>query len=72
MNYISPDELAEAMFLIVSKSYGIVKDSLFQVTAREYGFARAGERIQVALQHAYEVLLNSGRVKESDGKVVVL
>lgn len=72
VNHISPDELAEAMFVIVSKSYGIMRDSLFQIVAREFGFARASERIQVALQHAYEVLLNSGRVKESDGKVVVL
>ncbi len=72
INYISPDELAEAMFVIVSKSYGIMRDSLFQVTAREYGFARSGERIQKALQQAYKILLNSGRVTELDGKVVLL
>jgi very-short-patch-repair endonuclease len=71
VNYISPDELAEAMLVIASNSYGIMKDSLFQVTAREYGFARSGERIQAALQQAYALLLKSERVKESDGKVIV-
>lgn len=71
INYISPDELAEAMLVIVSNSYGIMKDSLFQSTAREYGFARSGERIQTALHQAYEVLQKSGRVMESDGKIVV-
>ncbi|MDD4495625.1 MAG: hypothetical protein PHV32_15020 [Eubacteriales bacterium] len=60
------------MLVIVSKSYGILKDSLLQSTAREYGFARSGDRIQVNLQKAYEYLLKSGRVKETDGKVVAV
>ncbi|MFZ5944439.1 MAG: DUF4011 domain-containing protein [Bacillota bacterium] len=72
INYISTDELAEAMLVIVSNSYGILKDSLLQSTAREYGFARSGDRIQVNLQKAYEYLLKSGRVKETDGKVVAV
>ncbi|KJR44322.1 DNA helicase related protein [Desulfosporosinus sp. I2] len=69
--YISQDEIAEAMLVIVSNSYGIMRDSLFQATAREYRFARSGERIQTSLQQAYELLLKSGRVKELDGKVVM-
>jgi len=72
INYINTDELAEAMLVIVSNSYGILKDSLLQSTAREYGFARSGEKIQVSLQKAYEFLLKSGRVKETDGKVVAV
>lgn len=72
INYINIDELAEAMLVIVSNSYGILKDSLLQSTAREYGFARSGEKIQVTLQQAYEFLLRSGRVKETDGKVVAV
>ncbi|MDQ2086923.1 DUF559 domain-containing protein [Herbivorax sp. ANBcel31] len=63
-------ELSEAMLVIISNSYGIMKDSLFQTTTREYGFARLGERIQTALQQAYNLLLKSGRVKELEGKVV--
>ena len=70
INHISIDELAEAMIIIVSNSYGIMKDNLLQATAREYGFARSGEKIQIAMQNAYEELLNSNRVKEIDGKVV--
>lgn len=72
INYINTDELAEAMLVIVSNSYGILKDSLLQSTAREYGFARSGEKIQVTLQRAYEFLLKSERVKETDGKVVTV
>lgn len=72
VNYISQDEIAEAMLVIVSNSYGIMRDSLFQATSREYGFARSGERIQTSLQQAYEILLKSGRVKELEGKVVTL
>ncbi len=65
-------ELAEAMLVIVLNSYGILKDSLFQSTAREYGFARSGEKIQITMQKAYDFLLKSGRVKETDGKVVAV
>jgi len=72
INYISPDELAEAMLVIISNSYGIMRDNLFQATAREYGFSRSGERIQAALQKAYELLQRSGRIKELDGKLVAL
>lgn len=70
INHISLDELAEAMFIIVSNSYGIFKDSLFQSVAREYGFARSGGKIQTAMQNAYDILLKSGRIKEIDGKVI--
>lgn len=72
INYINTDELAEAMLVIVSNSYGILKDSLLQSTAREYGFARSGEKIQITLQKAYEFLLKSRRAKEADGKVVAI
>ncbi|RNC29234.1 MAG: ATP-dependent RecD-like DNA helicase [Candidatus Dichloromethanomonas elyunquensis] len=72
INYINTDELAEAMLVIVSNTYGILKDSLLQSTAREYGFGRTGEKIQITLQKAYAFLLKSGRVKETDGKVVAV
>ena len=58
------------MIIIVSNSYGILKENLLQATAREYGFARSGDRILITMQKAYEELLNSNRVKEIDGKVV--
>ena len=60
------------MLVIISNSYGIMRDNLFQATAREYGFSRSGERIQAALQKAYELLQRSGRIKELDGKLVAL
>ena len=72
IDHISVDELAEAMFLIVSKSFGIMEESLLQSVAREYGFARSGEKIQKAMQKAYKKLMNSGRIRETEGKVVVI
>jgi hypothetical protein len=60
------------MLIIVNNSFGILKDSLMQTTAREYGFARTSERIQTAMQEAYEQLLESGRVKELDDKVLAV
>jgi len=72
INYISHDELAEAMLIICQNSYGIVKESLFQTATREYSFNRTGEKIQTALESAYNLLLQNGRAKEIDDKVVAL
>lgn len=67
--YISDDELGKAMRIIAKKSYGIAPEDLFVATAREFGFKRTGENIVSALRFAYEKMLNSGEVKEIDGKV---
>jgi len=72
IQHISTDELAEAMLILVQNSFGILKDSLLQTTAREYGFARTSERIQTSMQEAYELLLESGRAKEVEGKVLAV
>lgn len=72
INHISIDEIAEAMIIIISKSIGISKINLFNATAREYGFGRAGERIQTTLQLTYDELLKSGRIKEIDDKVKLI
>ena len=57
------------MFVIATHSIGITKESLIQAVIHEYGFARAGERIQDVMQEAFDVLLQSGRVQEIEGKI---
>lgn len=72
ITYISDDELSQAMRQIVKRSYGITPEDLFVATARELGYKRTGENIVNALRSAYNKMLNSGRVKEVDGKVNIL
>ncbi|WP_407311770.1 DUF4011 domain-containing protein [Desulfosporosinus sp. SB140] len=71
INYISTEELAEAMFQIANKCFGIVRDDLYVATARTFGFNRTGGNITQAMQKACEYLIETGRVKNSDGKIII-
>jgi hypothetical protein len=71
VNYISTEELAEAMFVITGKSFGITKNDLYVVTARVFGFNRTGGNITQSMENACLYLLENGRVKEVDGKIVL-
>lgn len=71
ISYISVEELAEAMFVIVGKSFGITKNDLYTITARIFGFNRVGGNITQSLEKACLYLMESGRVKEVDKKIVV-
>ncbi|MHB8131780.1 MAG: DUF3320 domain-containing protein, partial [Mobilitalea sp.] len=71
INYISSEELAEAMFVITGKSFGITKSDLYVVTARIFGFNRTGGNITQSMERACLYLLENGRVKEVDGKIVL-
>lgn len=69
--YICDEELALAMKVIVTNSYGITPDDLFIVTAREFGFKRTGENITTSLQSVYKAMLKSDEITEVDGKVQI-
>lgn len=71
INYICTEELAEAMFAIVNKSFGILKDDLFVATARVFGFSRTGGNITQALIIACDYLINSNKIKELNGKITM-
>lgn len=72
IKHISTDELADAMFIIAEKCIGTTREALINETTRVYGFNRRGNNISSAMQEAYELLLSTSRIKEMDGKVVVL
>lgn len=65
---ICPDELAEAMLLVLKTCIGTTRSGLIDETTRAYGFTRRGANITAAMDTAYSVLLSSGRIRESDGK----
>lgn len=70
INYISTEELAEAMFVIVGKSFGISKSALCVLTARTFGFNRTGIHISQSMERACLYLLERGKVNEVDGKII--
>jgi len=59
------------MFVIAKKSFGITKSDLYVVTARVYGFNRTGGNITQSMEKTCSYLLESGRAKEIDGKIIV-
>ncbi|NLL32072.1 MAG: hypothetical protein GX252_01885 [Enterococcus cecorum] len=71
IDYVSTEELAEAMWIIAKKSVGSTKDSLIQKVANSYGYNRMSENILLAMQKAYNSLLRRKRIQKIEGKIVV-
>lgn len=71
IQHFSMDELSEAMYIIVSQTFGITKENLFISTARALGFNRTGEKILNALKFACDNLISCNRVKEVEEKIIL-
>jgi hypothetical protein len=71
IDLVSTEELAEAMFRIANVCIGPTIDTLCTETARSYGYGRNTNKVSAAMKEAYGLLLQNGRLKEMDGKVVV-
>lgn len=71
IEFISKEELAEAMYKIINNCIGVNRESLLQETAKAYGFIHRGNNITNALKNSYEYLLESEKIKEVEGKIIV-
>ena len=69
IQYISEDELAEAMYRILQTCIGTTRDALSAETARVYGFNRTGQNIFFALSNAINLLIAKERIEEIEGKL---
>lgn len=70
--HISTDELSTAMLTILSNSYGMPKENLYQITSREYGFNRMGSNIVAAFNRTIALLKENNAVKEVEGKILLV
>jgi hypothetical protein len=66
---IAPEEIALAMKNLVRDSLSIERDSLLLYVARIFGFERAGNQIQKALDDTFEELLEGRELVLLDGRV---
>ena len=71
INYICSEEIAQAMLKIVSKSFGITKESLYQLTAREFGFSRTGTNIVSAFDEAIGLILARNEINIVEDKISI-
>lgn len=67
--HIHPDELALAVRRVAACTIGLTREDLLDATARALGYARAGHRIQTALDSAFDTLTAEGVILMVDGKV---
>lgn len=72
IQHISTEELAVAMYHVAKICVGATVDSICSETARAYGFKRKSEKINTSMMEAYEQLKLGKKVKEIDGKVIVV
>jgi hypothetical protein len=70
IEFISTEELAEAMYIISNKCIGSTKASLIQELSRIYGFNRTGGKISLAMEKAFDLLKHEKRITEIEGKIV--
>lgn len=72
MDMIAPEELEEAIAAIIDKSFGIEKEALFKVVAKEYGFARTTEKMLESMEEAYALLEKAQRIQSTEGKLSII
>ena len=69
IEYISQEELIEALKIIITHSYGITPHDLCIVTAKELGYKRTSGNILHYLEKAYKTMLKKKIAQEIEGKV---
>lgn len=69
INFICKEEIAEAIKAIVKSSFGITKDSLFNVIIKVFGFSRLGPKISKAIDESFQYLIDSSVIEEIEGKL---
>ncbi|WP_028975689.1 DUF3320 domain-containing protein [Sporolactobacillus terrae] len=69
IQYISPEEIANAMLTIIKNSFGIDESNLISITSREFGFNRTGNKIMQIMQEIYNDLLSADKIKSNNYKI---
>ena len=57
------------MLVVIGKSYGLEKDGLFRIIAREYGVGRVTAAATACLENALNLLLKEKKVQSVEEKL---
>lgn len=68
---IPPEEIENAIRLIVQYALGITVESLVAETARIFGFAHAGERVKTRIRNVYEKMIRERKLVKNNGIVTL-
>lgn len=70
IEHISPEEIAEAILLILKRQYATGRSDLIAATSRALGFRKAGEHLEEHVGSVVGNMLQDGRIRETqNGKV---
>ena len=62
IEWIAPEEIAEAAYLCVAEARSISHVDLVRETAQLLGYARSGNKVEAVVREAIEMLKSSGRI----------
>lgn len=68
---IPPQELANAMAVLLTQNINLPAEELFKSTAKVFGISRVGNRVRGQLDLALSHLLDSGRARRQDDRVAL-
>ena len=71
IEYIPPEEIQNAMLLIVKNSFGINVESLIDATAELFGIKRKGGKIQNILHQIYEKCVKKHLLSQKERQVIL-
>lgn len=66
---IAPEEIAEAICLVVKRAYGIDLDDVSQAVCRLFGFGRTSEDMAAVVNNTAVMLAETGLLVIEDGRV---
>lgn len=67
LDQICPEEIQDAMVMILKNAYGLQKQSLIQETSRVFGFGRVGSKASQILEDNLQTLCNEGVIRNING-----
>lgn len=70
VQYISIEEIAKGMLLVIDNNIGLTKDDLLHETSRAFGFSRIGNNIIDRMLEAFDYLETHEIISVIDEKVI--
>jgi very-short-patch-repair endonuclease len=72
ITHIAVEEIAAAMLKILPHCFGTNREGILSETRKVYGFGSLGANITTAMNAACDLLINSGKVKIVDEKIILV
>lgn len=69
INFICKEEISEAIKVIIKNSFGITRDSLFNLIPKIFGFSRLGPKISKAIDESFQYLIDNSLIEEIEEKL---